>query len=222
MLISVRGISGVETPPELGVLSLDVSVEQRDRRAAFDGAHAASAGVVRIVERETAEAGEGNVSRLAVSPISVNSWRPHSETGELMPEVHTATARISVAFREVERLSRVAAELGRADHVRLAGISWELTEETARTVRDDQTAAAVVEALRRAEVMARAAGAGPAAVVEIADPGLLAQPQAEATAMFARAAAFGGEEADSLDPEFLQIVARPVRTEVTVHARCEA
>lgn len=220
MRIAASGTRWVETAPDLGVVSLAVVAEHRDRRSAFDGASTAAASVVAAVEREIQGAAEGAVTRLTVSPISLHSWRPHSETGELLPEVHNASAQISAAFRDVDQLSRFAAEAGRMPHVQLTGIAWELTEETRREVEDHLTGAAVVEALRKAQVVADAAGAGPVTVLEISEPGLMAQASMEFAAKAMRFDAAGGQE--GIDPEFLQIVPAPVRTEVTIQVRCEA
>ena len=64
---------------------------------------------------------------------------------------------------------------------------------------------------------------GKAGMVDAGDPGLLGESRdgfgAPAGAMM-RASFDGGEE--SLDPEFLQIVPRPVPTAITVEVRCEA
>ena len=128
-----------------------------------------------------------------------------------------------MAFREPERLARFAATAGRAPHVWLGYISWELSEDTARRVTDEQTAAAVVEAIRRAQVMATAAGAGEVRVVEVSDPGLLTgdwAPQPEAMAARSSKGPYGGDE--NLDPEFLEMVPRPVRTSVSVNLSAEA
>lgn len=217
MRISVRGTSSTTTPPDLGVLSLAVAVEGRDRSAAFDAARAATQAAVAVVTPD------GEADRLVVSPVSVYTTRPQATSGKLQPEVHRASSTVRAAFRNVETLSRVAAELGRARYITLTQIGWELTEDTARRVAEEQTAAAVRDAVRRAQVMAEAAGAGEVRVVEIADPGLLSESRdgfgAPAGAMM-RASFDGGEE--SLDPEFLQIVPRPVPTAITVEVRCEA
>lgn len=203
MQISVSGEQHVRVPPERADLNLAASLEGSDRAALTRRVSEAVAG---LTDELTALREAGAIERFSVQPLRVFSWKAN----RIGQRVHV-TADLAVTFVDFEELGRFTAEVGRRDGVRLGGVSWRLTDETADRLRDECIAGAVARATKRAEAMARAAGKDAVEIVEIADPGLLgdaavAMPVAYAAAAFKpRGAAVPEDEGFEVIPEDIEI-----------------
>lgn len=200
MQISVRGEQHVRVAPERAELSLTLVEEGTARERVVAEVTAAANRAGREID-DLVRAGV--VERYNVQPLSTYAWKKDARSAERV----RASVDIGITFSDFEALGRYAAELGGRPGVRLGWVRWTLTDATAERLQDECIAGAVERARRRAEAMARAAGAGPIEIVEIADPGLLSAPEAmvslDARApMFALAKGAGKAE----EPEAVQIV----------------
>ncbi len=167
MQISVSGEQHVRVPPERADLNLAASLEGSDRAALTRRVSEAVAG---LTDELTALREAGAIERFSVQPLRVFSWKAN----RIGQRVHV-TADLAVTFVDFEELGRFTAEVGRRDGVRIGGVDWRLTDESADRLRDECIAGAVARATKRAEAMARAAGKDAVEIVEIADPGLLGE-----------------------------------------------
>ena len=152
----------------------------------------------------------------AMLPMGTRSWRPHSNTGQVMPMRHGASAAAKVKFRDFRQMSAFIDRWGGLDGVAVHGVEWTLTEQR-RVAEEAAVLARAVEAARhRAQAMAVAAGAGGVRFVELADPGLLSVGREfagqEAYAMKARGGMYDSGEGLSIAPEDVEL-------DASVHAR---
>jgi uncharacterized protein YggE len=171
MQITVIGTSTAWHDPEIGRLTLDVNRSGADAAQVYDETVAAvqhvTADLRRLDEQDALDS-------WAVHPVTTSSWVPHDPSGRPQPEEHTARAEVSADFRDPEVLAAFVARHGSTPGVAQRPVVWDLSDETRERLRDEATAGAVEDAQRRAEVVARAAGAGALRCLAIADPGLLA------------------------------------------------
>lgn len=216
MQITVIGTSTAWHDPEVGRLALDVSRSGPDAAQVYDETVAA-------VQHVTADLrqldNEGALDSWTVHPVTTSSWVPHDPSGRPQPEEHTARAEVSADFRDPEVLAAFVARHGSTPGVAQRPVVWDLADETRERLRDEATAGAVSDARHRAEVVARASGAGTLRCVAISDPGLLGSgPREEAMAF----ALTGG--ADMARAGHESVEPRPGRIEVRVqvHAVFEA
>lgn len=79
----------------------------------------------------------------------------------------TASHRLSILLREVDRAGEVAGEILDGEAMTFQGISFEL--ERSREAQDEALRRAVADARRQAEVLAQAAGVGLGRIVRIGD-----------------------------------------------------
>ena len=115
--------------------------------------------VVRPLE-EVATAQRQPEAGAAVLPIGTRSWRPWTDSGQLVPMRHSAHARIMVKFRDFPTLAGFADHWGGRPGVTLGHIEWTLTETRQKETERSVLAQAVEVARERAQVLATAAGAG--------------------------------------------------------------
>lgn len=184
MKISVQGEQRVKVAPERAELYLAASGEHTDRAKVIADVTATANQLGRELE-ELKQAGA--VERYTVQPL--RTWAVRK--GRSRVEQITATVELTADFADFEALGRFTSDVSGRDGVRLAWVRWRLTDATADRLRDECIAGAVERARQRAEAMARAAGAGTIEIVEIADPGLLGNPEPQvplARPMMARGA----------------------------------
>lgn len=215
MEITVAGVGHASIPPELATLLLTLGFEGDDKA----GVLASTTELVHRMSEEIARLREGTsppVTWVAVLPIATRSWRPWSESGEVLPMRFAAQARVRLTFRDVTVLAAFADTWGGRSGVTLGHVEWTLTEE----LREDTEAAvlrrAVEQARARAQVLAEAAGAGAVRCVRLADPGLLGdgpEPLPERVAAMALRAAGDGPGGEGID-----IVPEDVVIEARIHA----
>lgn len=170
MQITVVGRHVAEQDPELGRLHLEASRTAHEPARPYDE-------VVALAQTLTAELEEldaaGALASWTVSPVRTRSWTPHGDDGRPRRPEHTASATITAEFHDPATLSAFAARHGSDPGLSQHGVSWSLTDESERALRDRATTGAVADARERARVMAQAADAGPVRCVAVADPGLL-------------------------------------------------
>lgn len=218
MRITVVGRHRVERSPELGRLQLSASHTGPDAQRVYDDAVALVRGVTADLERLDAA---DILESWSVEPVGTSSWEPRDDTGKPLPREHTAQSVITAEFRDPAELAAFSARHGSTPGLSQQGVGWSLTETTRRTLQAEATSGAVVAATERAQVIARASGAGRVHCVAVADPGLLGAGQGASGADEGMVAmAFGGATRkghDEVDPR-----PRPVEVSAEVHAVFEA
>jgi len=226
VVISVEGEHTIDTPPERAVLFLTVNVETDDKQRTLDLA-------VRLTQELAAEmatltAPGGPATWHAVGSMHTHSWRPHADSGAIMPLRHVATVPLQVKFRDFQALSAFSSRAGTRPGVRLDRVEWRLTQASGTRVREAALAGAVADARARALVMARAAGFTEVIPSQLADPGLLEgtpgdggpTPVGKAALRLAEAAPAGG--GGGLDPEAIDLKPEDVSVSARIHARFTA
>ncbi|CAM3279011.1 SIMPL domain-containing protein [Nocardioides dubius] len=148
------------------------------------------------------------------STQQVRTWanRPWNNQGKQLPLVHHARVGISVKFSDFAELSRWVGQ--HVEHTRgftLDGVDWALTAKRQAELQREVRAAAVQDAVSRAQTYADALGLGPVTPVAIADAGMLSSgigPTAMPAAAFMRGAAAGSADNElGLLPEDIEVKA---------------
>jgi len=224
VVISVVGEHTIDSPPERAVLFVTASFETDDKHRTVESTTRLVRELTGELESLTAEGGPA--TWFSVGPMRTHAWRPHAESGAIMPLRHVASVPVQVKFRDFGQLAAFSARFGRRTGVRLDRVEWRLTQVTERGVKEAALAGAVANARARALVMARAAGFTDVTASQLADPGLLegtpgdGPPAPFAKAEVRRAAADSG--AADLDPEAIDLKPEDVSISATVHARFTA
>lgn len=214
MHITVVGIGRFAQPPELGTLTVTAGFESADQGEALARTTELIAQLTERVRRLEAQ-DPSPITTCRVLPIQTQTWRPYADSGEVMPERHSASARMLVTFRDLAALSGFVDEVGGVAGVTLVGVDWSLTEATRDRTEAAVLAEAVARARSRATIVAHAAGALDVQFREIADPGLLgAGPaQEQVFAAFAR---------EARDEAGIELAPEDIVTTATLHVRFEA
>ena len=137
MEITVSGTGRSSLRPERATLHLTAGFESGDKAEAMSEAtrvvNELSADLRRLKELDPSP-----TTWSAVLPIGTRSWRPWTDSGQLVPMRHSAHARIMVKFRDFPTLAGFADHWGGRPGVTLGHIEWTLTEtrqkETERSV----------------------------------------------------------------------------------------
>ncbi len=208
--ITVRGSSSCFTPPERATVVLTVAIDGPDPALVSRGV-AASAEVVRRSIEALHDPERGPVTWWSSGQVSTWASRPWNQHGKVLPLVHHARVTFSVKFADFTRLAMWLADTIEVSGVSVGGVEWALTEARGRQVLTEVRAAAVADALAKAQTYADAVGAGPVRVLAIADAGMLGEgmhPTADSTPLFARmASAEAGAASINLVPEDVVTVA---------------
>ena len=158
MEITVSGTGRSSLRPERATLHLTAGFESGDKAEAMSEAtrvvNELSADLRRLKELDPSP-----TTWSAVLPIGTRSWRPWTDSGQLVPMRHSAHARIMVKFRDFPTLAGFADHWGGRPGVTLGHIEWTLTETRQKETERSVLAQAVEVARERAQVLATAAGA---------------------------------------------------------------
>ncbi|TPW70622.1 SIMPL domain-containing protein [Schumannella sp. 10F1B-5-1] len=223
--ITVQGEHESWHEAERATLELVVAVDGPEREPVFRRATETAAALTALIEPLHAS---GAVTRWSADRVRVTAQRPWNNQGKRLPLVHSTSVGVRARFRDRDALADVIARLSDADGVTIAGIRWDLSEETRRAALATVRGAAVRAALEKGKVYARAVGLENVAPLAIADPGMLgdASPSSGGGGVFAGAAAplmarsrgaAGGGEPPQLDltPERIRVAAQ---VDVRLHA----
>jgi uncharacterized protein YggE len=211
VVITVRGEHETALPPERAVVHLSVTVEGRDRSTVVERIAALSAPVR---EDLAARQAAGELSEWSSQRVSVWAERPWHPEGKRLAPVHHATVEMTATFTDVTAMSMWAGDAAERDGVQISHVDWQLTPETRARVEQEVATAAVSVAVERATAYARALGRMDVAPLEIADVGLLSNPDAatkQSGAMMARmafdGAPAGGGGGLQFQPQDLSVTA---------------
>ena len=163
MEILVEGCAERQVRPELGELRLGLEHEGDDREFVVD----LTSDLARRFSEAVAPLHPRAVVSWGLEPVRVCTWRSQRR-GALR---YRASAEATVVFRDFQALADFAVGWGAAPGVEVRHTSWKLTPETEQRVEDELLTEAVRAARRRADIMARAAGAE-VSVCDRSDPQL--------------------------------------------------
>lgn len=211
MQITVSAQARASLPPERATVHMDLAFEGGDKQQVLSQTTILAQEFSQEVDRlKTTTPSPTTWS--AILPIATRSWRPWSQDGVTLPLRHGARSPVKLKFRDFTALASFVDRWGGRDGVTIHGVEWTLTEDRRVLESDRILGEAVRNAMQRAAVMARAAGAGDVEVLEIADPGFLQRPTstAEFDGVAVRSAMGGalnpGQGVD-LQPEDVEMVA---------------
>jgi len=151
MEILVEGCAERQVRPELGELQLGLEHEGDDREFVVD----LTSDLARRFSEAVAPLHPRAVVSWGLEPVRVCTWRSQRR-GALR---YRALAEATVVFRDFQALADFAVGWGAAPGVEVRHTSWKLTPETEQKLEDELLTEAVRAARRRADIMARAAGA---------------------------------------------------------------
>jgi len=211
-VITVQGQHSAWYPAERATVTATISADGPDRDAVFARAtKAADAVRASITTRHHTETGP--ITRWSSDTVRVWSHRPWSDTGKLLPLVHTAGLDFTARFSSFEELSSWVEEVVAIKGAGIAGIEWSLTEAKQATAATEARSRAVKDAVAKATVYAQSIGLGTVTATAIADPGMLGDSAATPPPVYAQAAAMkmrGGAPSDTplaLKPEQIEVQA---------------
>jgi uncharacterized protein YggE len=202
--ITVRGAAEQRHPAERATISLAVSIEGRDKQKVFTD-------VVEVQEPLTGQLKElvdlHAVQTWSSDQVRVSSHRPWDGDGQRGPAQHVATVRVRAEFIDFERLGGFIDYWSGVDGVEVGDIVWDVSAKNRRLYEAEMRKSAVDNAVAKAQSYADAVRRGKVVAAQIADPGMLADPDVGAAAMAFKAGSFargGGPELD-LTPEEIVI-----------------
>ena len=208
VVITVRGEHETRLAPERAVAHLTIRAEGPERGAVVERMAALSEPVRDdLVGRKDS----GTVHEWTSQRVSVWSERPWNNEGKRLAPVHYATVDFAVTFTDFSVLSWWAGDVAELEGVQLGWIDWQLTPDTRATVERDTATHAVTVAIARATAYAAALGLSNVTPLEVADTGLLPQPEQAPRMLMAKASfaadSTGGAPAVQLQPEEIVISA---------------
>lgn len=109
--------------------------------------------------------------------LAVRAERPWNHEGKQLDLVHHASVTFTATFASVESLSRFAATVADTAGIEIAAVNWDLTPQSRARLEREVAAAAVTDAVTRAETYAAALGCSGVAAIEVADVGLLSNAE---------------------------------------------
>jgi hypothetical protein len=219
--IAVEGQATRTHPAERGTVNLHVAFSGTLRNDVVD--QVARTHTI-LVEQARAHVSAGAAEKW--DSDSVHSYvyddrvRSSQAGGKQRVRRFRASARLSVTFRDFEALSTWLADIMDVDGVEIDRISWDLTDETRKTLLAEARIEAAEETVVRAQSYADALGLGPVAPVAIYEAGLRGGGNGGGNApMYAmRASAMGYAGGDAQ----VELQPRDIDVDITLSADYEA
>lgn len=178
VVISVRGEHEAHVFPERATVRLTVQTEGPSRGPVVERVAALALPVREALEERKTE---GSVHEWSSQRVAVWASRPWAD-GRQLALVHYASVEFSAVFTDFAALSWWIGEIAEQDGVQIDNVLWALSPETARSTEAEVASEAVKVAVARATAYAAAIGLGTVTPLEIADVGLLARAEPEASA----------------------------------------
>jgi len=163
--LHVTGEGRVSAAPDMATIRLGVEAEAVSPSEAVDAMAAPMSDLLEQLAEDGVEAADIQTSTLSLRPVYANRDQPLEEGPRITG--YTASSTVTVSVRALDDLSAVLDGAVGAGTNRLDGLSYGLLDPA--PVRDAALAAAVEDGLRKAAVLAEAAGltiGAPLAVVE--------------------------------------------------------
>jgi uncharacterized protein YggE len=215
--ITVRGAHTAFAPPERATVKLVVTHEAGDANSVYSSTVEVANGVRQSIEA-LHDPANGPVTWWSSDQVQTWASRPWHKDGKRLPMVFHARVSFEVKFSDFSALSRWVTGVVEQPGASVSGIEWALTAAHRDALNAEVRAAAVTNAVQKAQAYADAIGAGKVRVLAVADAGMLGEglhPTSGAPASFQRmsAAAGGGGGDVEFAPQDISITAE-------VDARC--
>ncbi|PWN52692.1 hypothetical protein IE53DRAFT_384833 [Violaceomyces palustris] len=146
---------------------------------------------------------------------SYHEWNEKTQRSDI--QVHSASTRIKVKFRDFEKMGEMVSLFSTLPDVEVAHVEWDLTDKTRESLQEETRQSAVREAMTKAKHYAGALGLSVLDCLEINDPEAasvgsgsvvgygVAQPRMMRMAASAPAGGDGGLQGLEMSPEDIEI-----------------
>ena len=163
--ISVSGEGTVSVPPDMALIDGGVSTEAKTAREASESNNAAMGKVLLALKVAGLDEKDVQTSRLSLQPQYAQQTKP----GPNVVSGYRASNRVTIRLRDVTKVAAVIDTLVASGANEIGGINFMV--EKASKLLDDARAEAIVDARRKAEIYAKAAGVTLGAPVSISEDG---------------------------------------------------
>jgi uncharacterized protein YggE len=163
--ISVSGEGTVSVPPDIAVIDGGVTTEAKTAREASEANNAAMGKVLQALKAAGLAEKDVQTSRLSLQPQYALQTKP----GPNVVSGYRASNRVTIRLRDVTKVAATIDTLVSSGANEIGGINFMV--EKASKLLDDARAEAIVDARRKAEIYAKAAGVTLGAPVRISEDG---------------------------------------------------
>lgn len=192
--ITVRGAHTAFAPPERATVKLVVALEAGDANSVYSST-AGVANQLRASIEGLHDAANGPVTWWSSDQVQTWAARPWNKDGKQLPLRFHARVSFQVKFSNFSELSRWVTSAVEQPGASIGGIEWALTAAHRDELTAQVRAAAVANAVQKAQAYADALGSGKVRALALADAGMLGEglhPSSNAPASFQRMASAGG------------------------------
>jgi hypothetical protein len=188
--ISVTGEATISAPPDLAQIEAGVTTDAKNARDAFEANNAAMGKVLAALKSAGIAEKDYQTSQLSLQPQFTNQNR----SGSNVLSGYRATNRVTVKLRDISKMAGVIDAVTAAGANDIGSINFMVSN--ASKLLDDARAEAIVDARRKAEIYAKAAGVSLGGPISIAEHGsaVPVMYRRAAAPMAAEAAIAPGEE----------------------------
>jgi len=172
--IVVQGTGEVQVRPDLARLNLGVQNQAKDSTAAAEANAALTAKVVEAIKRAGVAERDIQTAGYSIYPQYESRPRPGAAPGQDFEQVlvgYQVSNTVRVTVRKIGDTGRVLDAAVKAGANVAQGIAFDLDVPTATRAREEALRLAVADALRKAKVIAEAAGIGPIRLVAVVENG---------------------------------------------------
>lgn len=209
--IVVTGEAEVRTSPDRASFGVGVSTQGREAESVLEDNARRAERLLAALRGSDIEIETLRTRGVRLNPVW--SPRPRDAAPDWSPSIagYSASNRIEVVTRDLARVGELLAVAATAGANDVDGVHFDLDDDTA--AREEAIEQATADALREAEVLARAAGVNRGAVLELRlDHAVTSMPRAPQMAMDAR----GGMEMAALRSVPIEAGEVSVRASVTL------
>ncbi|MFZ4842380.1 SIMPL domain-containing protein [Mycetocola saprophilus] len=167
--VVVGGFAQREYPPSRAEVSAFIEVEGAERADVVARASRLHAELT-VAAQQLAD--QGATTRWHAQSVAVGTspfWGPDGQRGA---DIQKASAGLTLRFQDFSALTDWVTRLAAEPLVRVSGVDWDIAEADRAERIADVRAAAVADAIARAAVYARAAGAGTPVLEALFESGL--------------------------------------------------
>lgn len=193
-MITVSGEGTVSVPPDLALVDGGVTSEAKTAREATEANNSAMAKVLAALKSAGIDDKDLQTSRLSLFPQYAQQTRPNG--GPNVITGYRASNRVTIRVRDVTKVAATIDTLVTSGANEVGGINFIVTK--ASQLLDDARTQAIVDARRKAELYAKAAGVTLGSPINITEDGANPPPapmmMRKASADFASAPVAQGEE----------------------------
>jgi uncharacterized protein len=167
--ISVTGEASISVPPDLAQIDAGVASEAKTAREASDANNAAMGKVLAALKTSGIDEKDYQTSRLSLQPQYAQNRPGYSGSGPSVITGYRASNRVTIKLHDVAKVAGVIDTLVAAGANEIGGINFIVSQ--ASKLLDEAREKAVLDARRKAEIYAKAAGVTLGAPLSISEGG---------------------------------------------------